>query len=153
MPAQLSWHIGLSGQLTGWWIIPTLYKRQASPVYPLLLILIAGYSSTERGTIIAGLLQVSDRASRHDAGPATRGGEDRPCHGTALRERRVGGLDQRRRRASSSSRASEIPKWWATSCRTVAATPRASASGSRKSRRCGPRKMVILLARAVSLAR
>ena len=29
--------------LTGWWIIPTLYKRQASPVYPLLLILIAGY--------------------------------------------------------------------------------------------------------------
>jgi len=29
--------------LTGWWIIPTLYKRQAIPVYPLLLILIAGY--------------------------------------------------------------------------------------------------------------
>jgi len=29
--------------LTGWWIIPTLYKRQAMPVYPLLLILIAGY--------------------------------------------------------------------------------------------------------------
>jgi O-antigen/teichoic acid export membrane protein len=29
--------------LTGWWIIPTLYKPQASPVYPLLLILIAGY--------------------------------------------------------------------------------------------------------------
>jgi O-antigen/teichoic acid export membrane protein len=29
--------------LTGWWIIPTLYKHQASPVYPLLLILIAGY--------------------------------------------------------------------------------------------------------------
>jgi O-antigen/teichoic acid export membrane protein len=29
--------------LTGWWIIPTLYKRQAVPVYPLLLILIAGY--------------------------------------------------------------------------------------------------------------
>jgi O-antigen/teichoic acid export membrane protein len=29
--------------LIGWWIIPTLYKRQAIPVYPLLLILIAGY--------------------------------------------------------------------------------------------------------------
>ncbi len=29
--------------LTGWWIIPTLYKPQAIPVYPLLLILIAGY--------------------------------------------------------------------------------------------------------------
>jgi O-antigen/teichoic acid export membrane protein len=29
--------------LTGWWIIPTLYKPQALPVYPLLLILIAGY--------------------------------------------------------------------------------------------------------------
>lgn len=29
--------------LTGWWIIPTLYKKQASPVYPVLLILIAGY--------------------------------------------------------------------------------------------------------------
>ena len=29
--------------LTGWWIIPTLYKKQAIPVYPLLLILIAGY--------------------------------------------------------------------------------------------------------------
>jgi O-antigen/teichoic acid export membrane protein len=29
--------------LTGWWIIPTLYKSQALPVYPLLLILIAGY--------------------------------------------------------------------------------------------------------------
>jgi O-antigen/teichoic acid export membrane protein len=29
--------------LVGWWIIPTLYKRQAIPVYPLLLILIAGY--------------------------------------------------------------------------------------------------------------
>jgi O-antigen/teichoic acid export membrane protein len=29
--------------LTGWWIIPTLYKRQAIPVYPVLLILIAGY--------------------------------------------------------------------------------------------------------------
>ncbi|MCX6033382.1 MAG: oligosaccharide flippase family protein [Chloroflexi bacterium] len=29
--------------LTGWWIIPTLYKAQARPVYPLLLILIAGY--------------------------------------------------------------------------------------------------------------
>jgi O-antigen/teichoic acid export membrane protein len=28
---------------TGWWIIPTLYKKQASPVYPVLLILIAGY--------------------------------------------------------------------------------------------------------------
>jgi O-antigen/teichoic acid export membrane protein len=27
----------------GWWIIPTLYKKQASPVYPVLLILIAGY--------------------------------------------------------------------------------------------------------------
>ena len=29
--------------LTGWWIIPTLYKPAASPAYPLLLILIAGY--------------------------------------------------------------------------------------------------------------
>ena len=29
--------------VAGWWIIPTLYKKQASPVYPLLLILIAGY--------------------------------------------------------------------------------------------------------------
>ena len=29
--------------LTGWWIIPTLYKPQALPVYPLLLILTAGY--------------------------------------------------------------------------------------------------------------
>jgi O-antigen/teichoic acid export membrane protein len=29
--------------LIGWWIIPTLYKAQAIPVYPLLLILIAGY--------------------------------------------------------------------------------------------------------------
>ena len=29
--------------LTGWWIIPTLYKPQANPVYLLLLILIAGY--------------------------------------------------------------------------------------------------------------
>ena len=29
--------------LTGWWIIPTIYKPQARPVYPLLLILIAGY--------------------------------------------------------------------------------------------------------------
>jgi O-antigen/teichoic acid export membrane protein len=29
--------------LTGWWIIPTIYKPQASPVYPLLLILVAGY--------------------------------------------------------------------------------------------------------------
>ncbi len=29
--------------VTGWWIIPTLYKPQASPVYPVLLILIAGY--------------------------------------------------------------------------------------------------------------
>jgi len=29
--------------LAGWWIIPTLYKPQATPVYPLLLILIAGY--------------------------------------------------------------------------------------------------------------
>jgi O-antigen/teichoic acid export membrane protein len=29
--------------MTGWWIIPTLYKPQASPVYPVLLILIAGY--------------------------------------------------------------------------------------------------------------
>jgi O-antigen/teichoic acid export membrane protein len=28
---------------TGWWIIPTLYKKQALPVYPVLLILIAGY--------------------------------------------------------------------------------------------------------------
>jgi len=29
--------------VTGWWIIPTIYKPQARPVYPLLLILIAGY--------------------------------------------------------------------------------------------------------------
>jgi O-antigen/teichoic acid export membrane protein len=29
--------------LIGWWIIPALYKPQAIPVYPLLLILIAGY--------------------------------------------------------------------------------------------------------------
>jgi O-antigen/teichoic acid export membrane protein len=29
--------------LTGWWIIPTIYKPQARPVYPLLMILIAGY--------------------------------------------------------------------------------------------------------------
>ena len=29
--------------LTGWWIIPAIYKAQARPVYPLLLILIAGY--------------------------------------------------------------------------------------------------------------
>jgi O-antigen/teichoic acid export membrane protein len=29
--------------LTGWWIIPTIYKPQARPVYPLLLILLAGY--------------------------------------------------------------------------------------------------------------
>jgi len=29
--------------LIGWWLIPTIYKSQASPVYPLLLILIAGY--------------------------------------------------------------------------------------------------------------
>jgi O-antigen/teichoic acid export membrane protein len=29
--------------LTGWWIIPTLYKPQSLPAYPLLLILIAGY--------------------------------------------------------------------------------------------------------------
>ncbi len=29
--------------LIGWWIIPTIYKPQARPVYPLLLILIAGY--------------------------------------------------------------------------------------------------------------
>ena len=29
--------------LTGWWIIPAIYKPQARPVYPLLLILIAGY--------------------------------------------------------------------------------------------------------------
>ena len=29
--------------VTGWWIIPTLYKPQANPVYPVLLILIAGY--------------------------------------------------------------------------------------------------------------
>ena len=29
--------------VAGWWIIPTLYKKQASPVYPVLLILIAGY--------------------------------------------------------------------------------------------------------------
>ncbi len=27
----------------GWWILPILYKKQASPVYPVLLILIAGY--------------------------------------------------------------------------------------------------------------
>jgi O-antigen/teichoic acid export membrane protein len=35
--------IWLGWALTGWWILPTLYKPQASPVYPLLLILIAGY--------------------------------------------------------------------------------------------------------------
>jgi O-antigen/teichoic acid export membrane protein len=29
--------------LTGWWVIPTVYKPQANPVYPLLLIMIAGY--------------------------------------------------------------------------------------------------------------
>jgi O-antigen/teichoic acid export membrane protein len=29
--------------LLGWWIIPALYKKQALPVYPVLLILIAGY--------------------------------------------------------------------------------------------------------------
>ncbi len=29
--------------LSGWWIIPTVYKPQASPVYPLLLIMVAGY--------------------------------------------------------------------------------------------------------------
>jgi len=29
--------------LTGWWIIPVIYRPQARPVYPLLLILIAGY--------------------------------------------------------------------------------------------------------------
>jgi len=29
--------------VTGWWIIPIIYKPQARPVYPLLLILIAGY--------------------------------------------------------------------------------------------------------------
>jgi O-antigen/teichoic acid export membrane protein len=27
----------------GWWVIPTLYKKQALPVYPVLLILVAGY--------------------------------------------------------------------------------------------------------------
>jgi O-antigen/teichoic acid export membrane protein len=35
--------IWVAWALTGWWIIPTLYKTQARPVYPLLLILIAGY--------------------------------------------------------------------------------------------------------------
>jgi O-antigen/teichoic acid export membrane protein len=29
--------------VAGWWILPILYKKQASPVYPVLLILIAGY--------------------------------------------------------------------------------------------------------------
>jgi O-antigen/teichoic acid export membrane protein len=29
--------------MAGWWILPFLYKKQASPVYPVLLILIAGY--------------------------------------------------------------------------------------------------------------
>jgi O-antigen/teichoic acid export membrane protein len=29
--------------LTGWWLIPFIYKPQARPVYPLLLILLAGY--------------------------------------------------------------------------------------------------------------
>lgn len=35
--------IWIGWALTGWWIIPTIYKPQATPVYPLLLILIAGY--------------------------------------------------------------------------------------------------------------
>ncbi len=35
--------IWLGWALTGWWIIPTLYKPQAMPVYPLLLILTLGY--------------------------------------------------------------------------------------------------------------
>jgi O-antigen/teichoic acid export membrane protein len=35
--------IWIAWALTGWWIIPTMYKPQASPVYPLLLILVAGY--------------------------------------------------------------------------------------------------------------
>ena len=35
--------IWIGWALTGWWIIPTIYKPQAIPVYPLLLILIAGY--------------------------------------------------------------------------------------------------------------
>ena len=29
--------------MIGWWIIPVLYKQQARPVYPVLLILVAGY--------------------------------------------------------------------------------------------------------------
>lgn len=29
--------------LTGWWLIPLLYKPQARPVYPILLILLLGY--------------------------------------------------------------------------------------------------------------
>jgi O-antigen/teichoic acid export membrane protein len=29
--------------LTGWWLIPLLYKPQARPAYPLMLILLAGY--------------------------------------------------------------------------------------------------------------
>jgi O-antigen/teichoic acid export membrane protein len=29
--------------MIGWWIIPILYKPQARPVYPVLLILVAGY--------------------------------------------------------------------------------------------------------------
>jgi O-antigen/teichoic acid export membrane protein len=29
--------------MIGWWIIPVLYKPQARPVYPVLLILVAGY--------------------------------------------------------------------------------------------------------------
>lgn len=35
--------IWIAWALTGGWIIPTIYKTQASPVYPLLLILVAGY--------------------------------------------------------------------------------------------------------------
>ena len=29
--------------LTGWWLIPFVYKSQAGPAYPLLLILLVGY--------------------------------------------------------------------------------------------------------------
>jgi O-antigen/teichoic acid export membrane protein len=29
--------------LTGWWLIPVIYKAQARPVYPALLILLVGY--------------------------------------------------------------------------------------------------------------
>ena len=102
--------------LTGWWIIPTLYKRQASPVYPLLLILIAGYSSTERGTIIlaSSRIRISPTGTTLDRRLAAR----RISRASARCCRTVvPTLDQRRPRISSSSRASEIPSGGA-SCRT-----------------------------------